>query len=74
MILGAEILGRNAGELIAPFVLAVAENLDVKSLATAVFPYPTRAEALRRAAISFYARKLDAPWLRRLASLLRRLG
>jgi pyruvate/2-oxoglutarate dehydrogenase complex dihydrolipoamide dehydrogenase (E3) component len=73
-VLGAEILGSDAAELIAPLVLAVAEGLSVKSLATAVFPYPTRAEAARRAAISFYGQKLDSPWLRRAIRFLRWFG
>jgi pyruvate/2-oxoglutarate dehydrogenase complex dihydrolipoamide dehydrogenase (E3) component len=73
-IVGADILGVNAGELIAPLALAVSERMSVKSLATAVFPYPTRSEAARRAAISFYAQKLDSPWLRRLIQLLRKFG
>ena len=58
-IVGADILGHDAGELIAPFVLAVAKGMSVKDFATAVFPYPTRAEAARRAAIAFYAPKLE---------------
>ena len=41
-IVGADILGHDAGELIAPFVLAVARGMRVKDFATAVFPYPTR--------------------------------
>src|SRR5690606_7064630 len=58
-ILGADILARDAGELIAPWVLAVAAGLRIGSFASAVFPYPTRAEAARRAALSFYAPKLE---------------
>ncbi len=73
-IVGADILGHDAGELIAPFVLAVSRGLNVKDFATAVFPYPTRAEAARRAAISFYAPKLDSPWVRRVVNLLRKFG
>jgi pyruvate/2-oxoglutarate dehydrogenase complex dihydrolipoamide dehydrogenase (E3) component len=73
-IVGADILGREAGELIAPLALAVAGGMNVKSLATAVFPYPTRAEATRRAAVGFYAAKLDSPWLKRIIGLLRKLG
>jgi pyruvate/2-oxoglutarate dehydrogenase complex dihydrolipoamide dehydrogenase (E3) component len=73
-IVGADILGKNAGELIAPFVLAVERRAHVKEFATAVFPYPTRSEAARRAAIAFYAPKLNSPLLRRLIQLLRKLG
>ncbi len=35
--------------------------MSVKDFATAVFPYPTRAEAARRAAVAYYAPKLDSP-------------
>jgi len=73
-ILGVDILCRNAGELLAPFALAISAGLTVKSLATAVFPYPTLAEAARRAAITFYSPKLSSPWVRRAIHFLRRLG
>jgi pyruvate/2-oxoglutarate dehydrogenase complex dihydrolipoamide dehydrogenase (E3) component len=73
-ILGASIVGRDAGELIATLALAVSQGMNVKSLTSVVFPYPTRSEAARRAAISFYAQKLDSPWLKRLIQLLRKLG
>jgi pyruvate/2-oxoglutarate dehydrogenase complex dihydrolipoamide dehydrogenase (E3) component len=73
-ILGVDILGRNAGELLAPFVLAVSEELKVKSLATAILPYPTLSEAARRAAVSFYSPRLSTPFVKRVIRLLRRLG
>lgn len=73
-ILGVNILGRDAGELIAPWVLAISEGLSVKSFTSAVFPYPTRSESARRTAISFYAPKLASPWVGRAVQLLRRFG
>jgi pyruvate/2-oxoglutarate dehydrogenase complex dihydrolipoamide dehydrogenase (E3) component len=73
-ILGAAILGDGAGELIAPFVLAISRGLTVKDLAAAVFPSPTRAEAIRRAALSFQLRKLESPWTGRLIRLMRIFG
>jgi pyruvate/2-oxoglutarate dehydrogenase complex dihydrolipoamide dehydrogenase (E3) component len=73
-VLGADVLGRDAGELIAPYAIAVAEGLSVKSLINTILPYPTRSEAARRAAIAFYAPKLDSPLLRRVVRLLRKLG
>ena len=73
-IIGADVLGRDAGELIAPYAMAVAERLTVKSLINTVLPYPTRSETARRAAIAYYAPKLDSPWLRRVVGLLRKLG
>jgi pyruvate/2-oxoglutarate dehydrogenase complex dihydrolipoamide dehydrogenase (E3) component len=73
-ILGVDILGHNAGELIAPFVLAIAHDIGVKGLATAVFPYPTLSEAARRAAVAFYTPSLASPWLRRAIRLFRKFG
>jgi pyruvate/2-oxoglutarate dehydrogenase complex dihydrolipoamide dehydrogenase (E3) component len=73
-VVGVDILGRNAAELAAPYVLAVAEGMSVKSLAQAVFPYPTYSEAARRAAIGFYTPKLSAPLVRRTVRLLQKLG
>jgi pyruvate/2-oxoglutarate dehydrogenase complex dihydrolipoamide dehydrogenase (E3) component len=73
-ILGADILAPNAGELIAPFALAVSQKLSVKAFAATVFPYPTMSESGRRAAIAFYAPKLNTPLVGRVIRLLRRLG
>jgi pyruvate/2-oxoglutarate dehydrogenase complex dihydrolipoamide dehydrogenase (E3) component len=73
-IIGADVLGRDASELIAPYALAVAEGLTVKSLAGTVFPYPTRSETARRAAIAYYAPKLASPWVKRTIRFLRKLG
>ncbi|MDQ3558209.1 MAG: dihydrolipoamide dehydrogenase, partial [Pseudomonadota bacterium] len=73
-ILGVDILGRDAGELIAPWVLAISDGMRVKSLASAVFPYPTRSESARRAAIGFYTPKLASPWIGRAIRLFRRFG
>ena len=42
-----------AGELIAPVVYAMRFGLTVKRMAGAMLPYPTMAEAVRRAAAQF---------------------
>jgi pyruvate/2-oxoglutarate dehydrogenase complex dihydrolipoamide dehydrogenase (E3) component len=73
-ILGADILASNAGELLAPFVLAVGQGLNVRHLAAAVLPYPTLSEAGRRAAVAFYTPKLRSPALQWTLKLLRKLG
>ncbi len=73
-IVGADILGRDAGELIAPYAMAVAEGMTVKSFIRTVLPYPTRSEVARRAAIAFYAPKLASPWVRRVIRFLRLFG
>ncbi|HZS84300.1 MAG TPA: FAD-dependent oxidoreductase [Stellaceae bacterium] len=73
-ILGASILGAHAGELIQPWGLAIAQGLRLKALAGMIAPYPTFAEANKRAAASFYMAKLFSERTRRLVRLLARFG
>ena len=49
-ILGATLVGHDAGEQIAPLCLAMSNGLGLGALGKAVLPYPTRAEYLRRLA------------------------
>ena len=74
LILGGAILGREAGELIAPLALAVAGGMNVRDVSAVVFPACTRAEALRRAAASFEAEQAQSSWLTRAVRLLRKRG
>jgi len=73
-ILGASIVGAQAGELIQPWVLAMANGLKVSALATMVAPYPTLGEASKRAAGSFYTPSLFSSRTRRLVRFLRWFG
>jgi pyruvate/2-oxoglutarate dehydrogenase complex dihydrolipoamide dehydrogenase (E3) component len=72
-ILGAGIVGANAGELIAPWALAISQGLTVRALMDTVLPYPTMSETAKRAALSYYTPKLQSPWPRRVIRWLRRL-
>jgi pyruvate/2-oxoglutarate dehydrogenase complex dihydrolipoamide dehydrogenase (E3) component len=56
-ILGATIVGHDAGEQIASVCVAMANGIGVSGFAKAVLPYPTRAEALRRIADQFNRRR-----------------
>ncbi|HTV43956.1 MAG TPA: FAD-dependent oxidoreductase [Stellaceae bacterium] len=73
-ILGASILGAAAGELILPWALATAQRLKIGTLANLVMPYPTRGEAGKRAAASFYTPALFSPRTRRIVRFLARFG
>jgi pyruvate/2-oxoglutarate dehydrogenase complex dihydrolipoamide dehydrogenase (E3) component len=73
-ILGAAILGAGAGELILPWALAVSQKLKIGALANLIVPYPTRGEAGKAAAGSFYTPILFSPRIRRLVRLLARFG
>jgi pyruvate/2-oxoglutarate dehydrogenase complex dihydrolipoamide dehydrogenase (E3) component len=73
-ILGATIVGAQAGELIQVWCLAMAQGLTLSAMAGVVLPYPTRGEASKRAAGDFYAPKLFSARARRLIKFLRLFG
>ena len=73
-ILGASIVGREAGELISTFTLAIAQRLNIRALAGVMVPYPTLAEIGKRAAMSHFTPGLTRPIVRRIIGSLRRLG
>lgn len=73
-ILGATIVGAEAGEMIAAWALAVAKGMNIRSMAGVVVPYPVRAEVGKRAAIGFFARSLTNSVVRSIIALLRRFG
>jgi pyruvate/2-oxoglutarate dehydrogenase complex dihydrolipoamide dehydrogenase (E3) component len=73
-VLGASILGSQAGELIHPWVLAISRGLKVGALATMIAPYPTLGEVSKRAAGSYFSPKLFSERTKRLVRWLMRLG
>lgn len=73
-VLGAAIVGRDAGELIAPWALAVAQGTHVSAVARLAMPYPTRSDISRRVAAAFRPEGLTSPWRKRIIELLRKLG
>ncbi len=73
-ILGATIVGSEAGELIAMWALAIAQKLNIRALTGIVLPYPTLSEIGKRAAIDFFTPSLTRPMLRRTIAWLRIFG
>lgn len=73
-LLGADVVGAQAGEIINLLSLALSKKLRMKDLAGFVAPYPTLGELVRRAAISYYAEVPKSAWLRFGIGILRRLG
>ena len=73
-IIGASIVGPQAGELIATWVLAVSQGLKISAFANVVLPYPTLSEIGKRAAITNYAGLAQKPLLRRALGFLKLLG
>lgn len=73
-VLGATIVGRHAGELIQPWVLAVSQKLRIGALAGMIAPYPTLGEASKRAAGSYYTDALFGLRTRCLVRFLMRFA
>ena len=73
-ILGATIVGPNAGELIQPWSLAVSSGLKIKAMTDMIVPYPTWGEVNKRAAYGFYASSLTSPWIHRIVRFLAKFG
>jgi pyruvate/2-oxoglutarate dehydrogenase complex dihydrolipoamide dehydrogenase (E3) component len=72
-IVGAGILAPHAGEMISQWTLAVAQRTKLSVLAGLIVPYPTRAEAAKRAAGSFFAPRLFSDRTKALVRFLSRL-
>ena len=72
-LLGAGILGPHAGEMLGACALAITGGASLRVLAGMVAPYPTRSEAVKRAAGQLYAPKLFSGTSRRVAQLFVRL-
>lgn len=73
-ILGATIVGAQAGELITAWTLAITQGLKVNAMLGLVVPYPTLSEIGKRAALTYFTPSLTSTWVRRIISLMRRLG
>lgn len=73
-LLGADIAGAQAGEVINLLSLALSKKMAMKDLAGFIAPYPTLGELVRRAAISYYAEAPKNAWLRKAIGFLRLFG
>ena len=69
-ILGATIVSAHAGEMISEISVAMAAGAGLKTLAGVIHPYPTQAEAIKRAADAYShtrltptVKSLFAKWL-----------
>jgi pyruvate/2-oxoglutarate dehydrogenase complex dihydrolipoamide dehydrogenase (E3) component len=73
-IVGASIVGAQAGELIGMWALAIAQQLNIRALTDIVLPYPTLGELGKRVAIDFFAPGLTTSWVRRIIGWMRIFG
>ena len=73
-LLGATIVGANAGEMINMWALAIAKKLTMRDVAGYVSPYPTTSEIGKRAAIAYFSDATRKPSVRRVVRFLRFFG
>jgi pyruvate/2-oxoglutarate dehydrogenase complex dihydrolipoamide dehydrogenase (E3) component len=71
-ILGATIVARHAGEMIGEISVAMAGKVGLGALSAVIHPYPTQAEAIRKAADSYNRTRLT-PWVKRAFHFLMKL-
>ena len=69
-VLGAGVVGRGAGDLLQPWVLAISSNLKIRAFTDMIAPYPTRGEASKRAAGAWYSDTLFSDRTKFLVRLL----
>lgn len=73
-ILGATIVGAEAGEMITTWSLAIAQRLNIRAMAGTIVPYPTLSEIGKRAAMTFFTPGLTSKVVRRIIAALRIFG
>lgn len=73
-IVGAHLLGSQAGNLIQEVVFAMRKGLPVGALAQTIHAYPTLVEGVRRTADQYYREKLFSGPLKAILQFLMRFG
>lgn len=73
-ILGAGIVGKNAGEIIQMWSLAISKKMKIGDMRGWVSPYPTYTEVNKRAASKFYATAPSNTLVRSVINFLSKFG
>ena len=73
-ILGAGIVGRQAGELIGIWTLAISQKMKIGAMAGVIAPYPTLGELSKRVAGAWYTPSLFSERTRKIVRFLLKLG
>lgn len=74
LILGASIVGPQAGELIGMWALAISSKQKIGAITGMIAPYPTLGEASKRAAGAWYTPSLFSDKTRRIVKFLKHFG
>jgi pyruvate/2-oxoglutarate dehydrogenase complex dihydrolipoamide dehydrogenase (E3) component len=69
-IIGVQIVGLHAGELIGSSILALNKKMKLSDLATPIFAYPTLSEIHKKSAGKYYAQKIFSPKVRSILKFI----
>ncbi|MDY6954790.1 MAG: mercuric reductase, partial [Thermodesulfobacteriota bacterium] len=69
-IIGVQIVGLHAGELIGSSVMAVNKGMKLSDLASQIFAYPTLSEIHKKTAGKYYGQKIFSPRVKNILKLL----
>lgn len=69
-IIGVQIAGLHAGELIGSSVIAINKGMKLSDLATQIFAYPTLSEIHKMSSGKYYAQKIFSPKVRKILKFL----
>lgn len=72
-ILGASMVGAQAGELVGLWALAITNGMKIGAVTAMIAPYPTLGEISKRAAGAWYTPSLFSDKTRRIVGLLQKL-
>ena len=73
-ILGADIVGYNAGELISMWGLAISKKFKIRDMLGFIPPYPTFTEMNKRVSVTHYANSTKSPIVRRIIKFMQKFG
>ena len=68
-ILGADVVGTHAGEMISQYALAMKNGVTLKNMADTIYPYPSYGLGARRAADQWYVKSQSVgvvKWIKRI--------
>lgn len=72
-IIGASIIGKNAGELLQVWSLAISQKMKIKALTNMITPYPTYSEINKRVAGAYFENQLFSERTRWIIQLLQKI-
>ena len=73
-VVGATIVGAQAGEMISAWTFAMVQKLNVSAITDVIWPSPTLSEIGSNAALDFFTPRLTSPRVRRIIAWLRIFG